>query len=130
MIILWFIKAMTPPPVCIYKKIIWFIMHSFIFAMQRKVPLLSLESLHHLHIFIFVLAVVHAVFCVTTLILGGARVINWWYDTHYWSWYLAMLTNKNTSLFMINSIKMFSLCRSASGRVGRKLLGRRCQDQE
>ncbi|MED6225089.1 hypothetical protein PIB30_090425 [Stylosanthes scabra] len=44
---------------------------------QGKVPLLSLESLHHLHIFIFVLAVVHAVFCVTTLFLGIARMHQW-----------------------------------------------------
>ncbi|XP_061354220.1 MLO-like protein 13 [Gastrolobium bilobum] len=49
---------------------------------QGKVPLLSLESLHQLHIFIFVLAVVHALFCVTTMILGGARMRQWksWED--------------------------------------------------
>ncbi|MED6225088.1 hypothetical protein PIB30_090424 [Stylosanthes scabra] len=44
---------------------------------KGKVPLLSIESLHHLHIFIFVLAVVHAVFCVTTLFLGIARMRQW-----------------------------------------------------
>ncbi|KAK4270585.1 hypothetical protein QN277_019375 [Acacia crassicarpa] len=44
---------------------------------EGMVPLLSLESLHHLHIFIFVLAVVHAVFCVTTLLLGRARIRQW-----------------------------------------------------
>lgn len=43
-------------------------------AIKGKVPLLSLEALHHLHIFIFVLAVVHVVFCVSTMLLGGARV--------------------------------------------------------
>ncbi|KAK7246069.1 hypothetical protein RIF29_40927 [Crotalaria pallida] len=49
---------------------------------KGKVPLLSLEALHHLHIFIFVLAVVHAVFCVTTMLLGGARIRQWktWED--------------------------------------------------
>ncbi|RDX94889.1 MLO-like protein 13, partial [Mucuna pruriens] len=49
---------------------------------KGKVPLLSLESLHHLHIFIFVLAVVHAIFCVTTMVLGGARIRQWktWED--------------------------------------------------
>ncbi|KAI4296114.1 hypothetical protein L6164_036099 [Bauhinia variegata] len=46
-------------------------------ARKGKVPLLSLESLHHLHIFIFVLAVVHVVFCVTTMLLGGARIRQW-----------------------------------------------------
>ncbi|KAL2341481.1 hypothetical protein Fmac_009421 [Flemingia macrophylla] len=44
---------------------------------KGKVPLLSLESLHHLHIFIFVLAVVHAVFCVITMVLGVARIQQW-----------------------------------------------------
>lgn len=34
----------------------------------------SLEALHQLHIFIFVLAIVHVVFCLLTMILGGARV--------------------------------------------------------
>ncbi|KAK2394469.1 Seven transmembrane MLO family protein [Trifolium repens] len=49
---------------------------------QGKVPLLSLEGLHHLHIFIFVLAIVHVAFCVTTMILGGARIRQWksWED--------------------------------------------------
>ncbi|KAM1775522.1 hypothetical protein ACFX12_044746 [Malus domestica] len=50
---------------------------------KGKVPLLSLEALHHLHIFIFVLAVVHVIFCVTTMVLGGARVRQWkdWEDS-------------------------------------------------
>ncbi|KAK3030374.1 hypothetical protein RJ639_038902 [Escallonia herrerae] len=41
---------------------------------QGKVPLLSLEALHQLHIFIFVLAVVHVIFCATTMVLGGAKL--------------------------------------------------------
>ena len=44
---------------------------------QGKVPLLSLEALHQLHIFIFVLALVHVIFCVSTMFLGGVRVIYW-----------------------------------------------------
>lgn len=36
--------------------------------------MLSEEALHQLHIFIFVLGIVHVVFCVTTLLLGGAKV--------------------------------------------------------
>lgn len=46
----------------------------FFFFFQSKVPLLSLEALHHLHIFIFVLAVVHVTFSVLTVVFGGARV--------------------------------------------------------
>ncbi|KAG6693401.1 hypothetical protein I3842_10G165400 [Carya illinoinensis] len=49
---------------------------------EGKIPLLSLEALHQLHIFIFVLAVVHVIFCVTTMLLGGARIRQWklWED--------------------------------------------------
>ncbi|XP_028755651.1 MLO-like protein 1 isoform X2 [Neltuma alba] len=42
-----------------------------------KVPLISSEALHHLHIFIFVLAVVHLTFCVLTIVFGGARIRQW-----------------------------------------------------
>ncbi|GLT84152.1 hypothetical protein SLE2022_023990 [Rubroshorea leprosula] len=46
-------------------------------AKEGKVPLLSLEALHQLHIFVFVLAVVHVIFCATTMVLGGARIRQW-----------------------------------------------------
>ena len=42
---------------------------------QGKVQLISLEALHQLHIFIFVLAIFHVIFCVSTMVLGGVRVI-------------------------------------------------------
>lgn len=77
----------------------------FFFPKQGKVPLLSLEGLHHLHIFIFVLAVVHVVFCVTTMILGGARVINWGNDILYEA--DIVLTSKNISPCMNCSVIMF-----------------------
>lgn len=44
-------------------------------ASKGKVPLVSIEGLHQLHIFIFVLAVVHVIFCATTMVLGVAKVI-------------------------------------------------------
>ncbi|KAK1266952.1 MLO-like protein 1 [Acorus gramineus] len=49
---------------------------------KGKVPLLSVEALHELHIFIFVLAIVHVTFCVTTMILGGFKIRQWkvWED--------------------------------------------------
>ncbi|XAR56205.1 hypothetical protein NMG60_11036587 [Bertholletia excelsa] len=52
-------------------------------APKGKVPLISLEALHQLHIFIFVLAVVHMIFCATTMVLGGARIRQWknWEDS-------------------------------------------------
>ncbi|PRQ26325.1 hypothetical protein RchiOBHm_Chr6g0293391 [Rosa chinensis] len=49
---------------------------------KGKVPLLSTEALHHLHIFIFVLAIVHVVFCVLTVVFGGMKIRQWraWED--------------------------------------------------
>ncbi|VAI44840.1 unnamed protein product [Triticum turgidum subsp. durum] len=44
---------------------------------KGEVPMLSEEALHQLHIFIFVLGVVHVLFCVTTLLLGGAKMRTW-----------------------------------------------------
>ncbi|OVA18985.1 Mlo-related protein [Macleaya cordata] len=50
---------------------------------KGKVPLLSLEALHHLHIFIFVLAIVHVTFCVLTILFGGMKIRTWkhWEDS-------------------------------------------------
>ncbi|XP_062101336.1 MLO-like protein 1 [Humulus lupulus] len=52
-------------------------------AHKKKVPLLSVEALHHLHIFIFVLAIVHVTFCVLTVVFGGAKIRQWkrWEDS-------------------------------------------------
>ncbi|KAI3810623.1 hypothetical protein L1987_20244 [Smallanthus sonchifolius] len=52
-------------------------------AHKGKVPLVSLEGLHQLHIFIFVLAVVHVIFCATTMVLGVAKIREWkhWEDS-------------------------------------------------
>ncbi|KAG9448895.1 hypothetical protein H6P81_008860 [Aristolochia fimbriata] len=52
-------------------------------CLKGKVPMLSLEALHQLHIFIFVLAVVHVLFCATTMVLGGTKVELWkrWEDS-------------------------------------------------
>ncbi|XP_031255610.1 MLO-like protein 13 isoform X1 [Pistacia vera] len=44
---------------------------------KGKIPFLSMEALHQLHIFIFVLAVVHVIFCVTTMVLGGLKIRQW-----------------------------------------------------
>nr|POF01575.1 mlo-like protein 1 [Quercus suber] len=50
---------------------------------KGKVPLLSSTALHHLHIFIFVLAVVHVTFCALTILFGGAKIRQWkqWEDS-------------------------------------------------
>ncbi|KAK2966590.1 hypothetical protein RJ640_025275 [Escallonia rubra] len=50
---------------------------------KHQVPLLSLEALHHLHIFIFVLAIVHVTFSVLTVVFGGAKIrqLKHWEDS-------------------------------------------------
>ncbi|XP_007026460.2 PREDICTED: MLO-like protein 1 [Theobroma cacao] len=52
-------------------------------AAEGKVPLLSTTALHHLHIFIFVLAVVHVTFCALTILFGSAKIRQWkhWEDS-------------------------------------------------
>ncbi|KAJ8755467.1 hypothetical protein K2173_019265 [Erythroxylum novogranatense] len=49
-----------------------------------KVPILSTTALHHLHIFIFVLACVHVVVCAFTILFGTAKINLWksWEDAN------------------------------------------------
>ncbi|KAJ3675351.1 hypothetical protein LUZ60_004393 [Juncus effusus] len=42
-----------------------------------QVPLLSLEAIHQLHIFIFVLAITHVVFSLVTVVLGITQMKKW-----------------------------------------------------
>ncbi|KZV30599.1 MLO-like protein 13 [Dorcoceras hygrometricum] len=44
---------------------------------KGQVPFLSLEALHQLHIFIFILAVVYVLFCASTMALGGIKIREW-----------------------------------------------------
>ncbi|KAE8687135.1 MLO-like protein 2 [Hibiscus syriacus] len=46
-------------------------------AAQDKVPFVSSDGIHQLHIFIFVLAVFHVLYCVLTLALGRAKMRSW-----------------------------------------------------
>ncbi|XP_052188104.1 MLO-like protein 1 [Diospyros lotus] len=56
---------------------------------KHKVQLVSVEALHHLHIFIFVLAVVHVTFCVLAVIFGGAKIRQWKH------WEVSILENED-----------------------------------
>ncbi|CAH8301311.1 unnamed protein product [Eruca vesicaria subsp. sativa] len=51
-------------------------------SLKDKVPLLSQGALHHLHIFIFVLAISHVTFCALTVVFGSTRIHQWkkWED--------------------------------------------------
>ncbi|CAM0945630.1 unnamed protein product [Alopecurus aequalis] len=46
---------------------------------KDKVPILSAEAIHQLHIFIFVLAVTHFLLSAITVLLGTAQTRNWQY---------------------------------------------------
>lgn len=50
---------------------------------KNEVPLLSVEALHQLHVFIFVLAITHVVFSVLTMVLAGLKIREWkhWEDS-------------------------------------------------
>lgn len=43
-------------------------------CMQGYVPLISLNALHQVHIFIFFLAVFHVIYSAITMMLGRAKV--------------------------------------------------------
>ncbi|XP_041023145.1 MLO-like protein 6 [Juglans microcarpa x Juglans regia] len=46
-------------------------------AEKDKVALVSADGIHQLHIFIFVLAVFHVLYCITTLAFGRAKMSKW-----------------------------------------------------
>ncbi|XP_047270863.1 MLO-like protein 6 [Capsicum annuum] len=46
-------------------------------AAKGKVPFVSADGIHQLHIFIFALAVFHVLYCITTLALGRAKMRSW-----------------------------------------------------
>ncbi|XP_059626757.1 MLO-like protein 6 [Cornus florida] len=46
-------------------------------AAKGKVPFVSSDGIHQLHIFIFVLAVFHILYCILTLALGRAKMSSW-----------------------------------------------------
>ncbi|VVA97928.1 unnamed protein product [Arabis nemorensis] len=61
---------------------------------KGQVPLVSVEALHQLHIFIFVLAVFHVIFCASTMVLGGARIQQW---KHWEDWFKKHPSQKGAS---------------------------------
>ncbi|KAL1558569.1 MLO-like protein 6 [Salvia divinorum] len=46
-------------------------------AAKGKVAFISTDGIHQLHIFIFVLAIFHVLYCITTLALGRAKMRRW-----------------------------------------------------
>ncbi|KAK4786242.1 hypothetical protein SAY86_002931 [Trapa natans] len=46
-------------------------------AAKGKVPFVSADGIHQLHIFIFILAVFHVIYCVLTMVLGRLKMRRW-----------------------------------------------------
>ncbi|CAN0905036.1 MLO-like protein 6 [Linum grandiflorum] len=46
-------------------------------AAKGQVPFVSSDGIHQLHIFIFVLAVFHVIYCILTMALGRAKMKSW-----------------------------------------------------
>ncbi|KAG8368971.1 hypothetical protein BUALT_Bualt15G0101700 [Buddleja alternifolia] len=49
---------------------------------EGHVPFLSVEAVHQLDIFIFILALVYVVFCASTIALGGIKISQWRHWEH------------------------------------------------
>jgi mlo protein len=45
-------------------------------CLQGEVAFMSAYAIHQLHVFIFVLAVFHILYCIITLALGTTKVLN------------------------------------------------------
>lgn len=57
-------------------QILFYFIYLFSFYnLQGKVAFVSADGIHQLHIFIFVLAIFHVFYCITTLALGRAKVL-------------------------------------------------------
>ncbi|XP_044330176.1 MLO-like protein 1 isoform X1 [Triticum aestivum] len=71
------------------------------FGMQDKVPLLSSDAIHQLHIFIFVLAVTHFLLSAITVLLGIAQTRNWRH------WETKIQENNDSAPQMIKHVQEF-----------------------
>ncbi|KAL6899749.1 hypothetical protein ACP4OV_006407 [Aristida adscensionis] len=71
-----------------------------------KVPILSIEAIHQLHIFIFVLAVTHVVLSAKTIILGITQTRKWKH------WEDKIQQNDDSGPQMIKHVKEFKFIRN------------------
>ncbi|OQU85157.1 hypothetical protein SORBI_3004G182300 [Sorghum bicolor] len=76
------------------------------YCLKGKVPILSVEAIHQLHIFIFVLAVTHVVLSAVTVILGITQTRNWKY------WEDKIQQNNDSAPQMIKHVQEFQFIKS------------------
>ncbi|XP_057527268.1 MLO-like protein 15 [Amaranthus tricolor] len=82
--------------------------------LKGKVPVLSVTALHHLHIFIFVLAVVHVVMCALTVLFGGIKIREW----RIWEEVIQKMMDDPE-----DDVKPLDFVRSHSWAVSNRLIG-------
>ncbi|XP_008788294.2 MLO-like protein 1 [Phoenix dactylifera] len=83
---------------------------------KGKVPLLSLEAIHQLHIFIFVLAITHVVFSVLTMLLGGAQISQW---KHWEDSIQKEITGNGTASQKVTDVQQFEFIRDHFKGIGK-----------
>ncbi|WOL00899.1 MLO-like protein 1 [Canna indica] len=72
---------------------------------EGKVPLLSYEAIHELHIFIFALAVTHVAFCLITVLLAGVQMRKWE------SWEEEIKKHDGNASQQVNPVEQFEFMR-------------------
>ncbi|CAL9175039.1 MLO-like protein 1 [Musa acuminata AAA Group] len=82
---------------------------------KGKVPLLSLEAIHQLHIFIFVLAITHVAFSVLTILLGGAKIHQW---KHWEDSIQKQITGDGTAPKQVTHVHQFEFIRDRFRGIG------------
>ncbi|KAH0463971.1 hypothetical protein IEQ34_006757 [Dendrobium chrysotoxum] len=80
-----------------------------------KVPLLSIEAIHQLHIFIFVLATTHVILSVLTMLLGSAKIRQW----KHWEVSIHKETVENASAPAITHVHQTEFVRSRFLGIGK-----------
>ncbi|XP_027118053.1 MLO-like protein 1 [Coffea arabica] len=78
-----FFSSLLPGPGGLHRRLLAEASSTQGYCEERgKAPLLSLTALHHLHIFIFALAVSHVIFCALTILFASAKIRQWklWED--------------------------------------------------
>ncbi|XP_051227521.1 MLO-like protein 1 isoform X2 [Lolium perenne] len=81
---------------------------------KGKVPLLSPDALHQLHIFIFVLAITHVILSAVTMFLGGEKIRQWkrWEDE--------IEKNAGTGSKKLTHVQQFEFIRENFNGVGKE----------
>ncbi|RRT69979.1 hypothetical protein BHM03_00042592 [Ensete ventricosum] len=71
------LRSLSVSQIGCMSKLHGFELNSLVTPEQGKVPLISTDAIHQLHIFIFVLAVSHVLYCISTMAFGRLKMRRW-----------------------------------------------------